>query len=192
MMRSTRRTFRIIPISKTNHQRDLMHLVYHNDDASCVWFFDICTDIFIKPPRRLNKLSRLFRRCMHPTNDASEFVQIYIKQLRGLSVIYYLDYLDVAPNVRNDIRVKQLRGLYTLSISFWRCALCTTITKTCLYNFDPLKPHIYIVKLGFTEVYFIFLISAQNIDCGYSLEPPRRGGSNEYPQSMFLAEIWKI
>ena len=27
--------------------------------------------------------------------------------------------------------------------------------------------------------------SAQNIDCGYSLEPPCRGGSNEYPQSMF-------
>ena len=32
----------------------------------------------------------------------------------------------------------------------------------------------------------------RNIDCGYSLEPPRRGGSNEYPQSMFWAEIWKI
>ena len=32
----------------------------------------------------------------------------------------------------------------------------------------------------------IFLISAQNIDCGYPLEPPRRGGSNEYPQSTFL------
>ena len=31
----------------------------------------------------------------------------------------------------------------------------------------------------------IFHISAQNIDCGYSLEPPRGGGSNEYPQSMF-------
>ena len=27
----------------------------------------------------------------------------------------------------------------------------------------------------------IFHISPQNIDCGYSLEPPRRGGSNEYP-----------
>ena len=25
----------------------------------------------------------------------------------------------------------------------------------------------------------------QNIDCGYTLEPPRRGGSNEYQQSMF-------
>ena len=37
-----------------------------------------------------------------------------------------------------------------------------------------------------------FHISAQNIDCGYSLEPPRRGDSNEYPQSMFWAEIRKI
>ena len=33
----------------------------------------------------------------------------------------------------------------------------------------------------------IFQISAQNIDCGYSLEPPRRGDSNEYLQSMFLS-----
>ena len=33
-----------------------------------------------------------------------------------------------------------------------------------------------------------FHISAQNVDCGYSLEPHRRGGSNEYPQSMFLAK----
>ena len=35
------------------------------------------------------------------------------------------------------------------------------ITKTRLYNFDPLKPHFYIVKLGFTGVYIIFLISAK-------------------------------
>ena len=47
----------------------------------------------------------------------------------------------------------------------------------CLYNFGPLKPHFYMVKLGFTGVYIIFLISAKNIDCGYSIEPPRRGGS---------------
>ena len=33
----------------------------------------------------------------------------------------------------------------------------------------------------------IFLISAQNIDSEYSLEPPRRGGSNEYQQSMLLS-----
>ena len=36
-----------------------------------------------------------------------------------------------------------------------------SITKTCLYNFDPLKPHFYIVKLGLTGVYINFLISAQ-------------------------------
>ena len=30
-----------------------------------------------------------------------------------------------------------------------------------------------------------------NIDCGYSLEPPQRGGSNEYPQSMFLSRTMK-
>ena len=60
------------------------------------------------------------------------------------------------------------------------------ITKTCLYNFDLLKPLFYIAKLGYTGVDIIFfLISAQNIDCGYSLEPPHRGSSNEYPQSMF-------
>ena len=33
-------------------------------------------------------------------------------------------------------------------------------TKTYLYNIDPLKPHFYIVKLGFTGVYIICLISA--------------------------------
>ena len=33
-----------------------------------------------------------------------------------------------------------------------------------------------------------FNISAQDIHRGYSLEPPRQGGSDEYPQSMFLAK----
>ena len=33
----------------------------------------------------------------------------------------------------------------------------------------------------------ILSISAQNIDCGYLLEPPQQGGSNESPQSMLLS-----
>ena len=53
------------------------------------------------------------------------------------------------------------------------------ITKRCLYNIDHLIPYFYIVKLGFTGVNIIFHISAQNVDCGYTLEPP-----NEYPQSI--------
>ena len=71
---------------------------------------------------------------------------------------------------------------------FIQCILAqmgSIIMKTCLYNYDPLQPLFYIVKLGFTGVYIIFLIFAQNIDFGYSLELPRRGDSNEYPQSMF-------
>ena len=34
----------------------------------------------------------------------------------------------------------------------------------------------------------IFYIFAQNIDCGYTLEPPHRGGSNEYPHSMLWSK----
>ena len=33
--------------------------------------------------------------------------------------------------------------------------------------------------------YIIFTKFAQNINLVYKLEPPQRGGSNEYPQSMF-------
>ena len=52
------------------------------------------------------------------------------------------------------------------------CKYANVITETCLYKFDPLQPHFYIVKLRFTGVYIIFFLF-------------RRGGSNEYPQSMF-------
>ena len=58
--------------------------------------------------------------------------------------------------------------------------------------------HPYIAKLGYAGVYLVFLFLLKNIDCGYSLEPPRQGGSNKHrlrvlvrggsnmcPQSMF-------
>ena len=56
-----------------------------------------------------------------------------------------------------------------------------TITRTCLYNFDPHRPHFFTVKLGFTDLQgytLIFLFQLKNIDCGYSLESPRQVGSN--------------
>ena len=56
-----------------------------------------------------------------------------------------------------------------------------------ILKFSPLKAESFQIK-----ILIFFLISAQNIDCGYSLEPPRRGGSNEYPQSMFLSRNKKI
>ena len=72
------------------------------------------------------------------------------------------------------------------------CAGWYIITKTRLYTFDPLKPYFYIIKKGFTRVCIIYLILLNNINCVFSLEPPRRGGSNGFPQFMFWAGIWKI
>ena len=42
----------------------------------------------------------------------------------------------------------------------------------------------FAVKMKILSDFFFlyFLIFAQNLDCVYTLEPPRRGGSNEYPQ----------
>ena len=60
------------------------------------------------------------------------------------------------------------------------------ITKTRLFKYietlPPKNENFQMKNSG------IFHTSAQNIDCGYPLEPPRRGGSNEYPQSMFLSK----
>ena len=60
-----------------------------------------------------------------------------------------------------------------------------SITKTRLFKYIENSLHK-------TENFQIknsnsFHISAKNIDCGYSLEPPRRGGSNDNPQYMFLS-----
>ena len=63
-------------------------------------------------------------------------------------------------------------------------------------NSDPLRKQAYsnIKKISSPKLENFqikisdnFHISAQNIDCGYSLEPPQRGGSNEYPQFIFFS-----
>ena len=99
--------------------------------------------------------------------------------------------------------------LVRLSISFFVCpnytwsSLCHSILQYgVVICGDALRKHAYsnILKILPPEKWKfeikkksdIFHISAQNIDCGYSLEPPQRGGSNEYPQSMFWAEMIKI
>ena len=102
--------------------------------------------------------------------------------------------------------------LFVLLISRWTINLtekntdhidppaCTRKYVTCLIL--PLRKYAYSniywklyhqkMKIFRQKIPIFFHISAQNIDCGYSLEPPRRGGSNEYSQSMFWAEIRKI
>ena len=59
------------------------------------------------------------------------------------------------------------------------------ITKTCLFKYTEnftIKNEDFQIKYS-----YIFHISAQIIDSGYSLARPRRSGSNVYPQSMFLS-----
>ena len=60
------------------------------------------------------------------------------------------------------------------------------ITKTSLFKYTE-NFTIKKMEKKSDENSYIFHVSAKNIDCGYSLEPPRRGGSNEYPQYMFLS-----
>ena len=61
---------------------------------------------------------------------------------------------------------------------FYKHAYSNTISPPKTENFQTKNPD-------------IFHISARNIDRGYSLEPPRGGGSNEYPQSMLLSRNMK-
>ena len=74
------------------------------------------------------------------------------------------------------------------SICLLHCSLLKSplyITKTCLFKYiEILPPKTENFQIKNAD---IFHISAQNIDYGYSLEPPWRGGSNEYPQSIFLS-----
>ena len=61
-----------------------------------------------------------------------------------------------------------------------------TITKTWLFKytetFTTKKKENFQIKNS-----DILHVSVYNIDCGYSLEPPHRCGSNRYPQSMVLS-----
>ena len=84
-----------------------------------------------------------------------------------------------------------------------------TITRPC--NLHSLTPQFYLAKLWFAGVFIFLLIFALEhiswvhhrlwvhvkttsvkIDCGYMLELPHIGGSNEYSQSKFLEKIRKL
>ena len=56
-----------------------------------------------------------------------------------------------------------------------------SITKTCPCNIQ----RFFKLKIATEKKKDFFNSFAQNIDCGYTLEQPHQGGSNEYPQSMF-------
>ena len=75
--------------------------------------------------------------------------------------------------------------LLSIYVSFNSFSLIA-ITKTRLFKYIDF--HSRKIKKQSDKNPDIFDISAPNIDCGYSLEPLRRGGSNEYPQSLYSSK----
>ena len=64
------------------------------------------------------------------------------------------------------------------------------VEGSVIYMYDP---HSFTEGTFFIQkVFIVFLFLNKNICCGYSLEVPLRGTSNEYPQHMFLLRNKKI
>ena len=101
----------------------------------------------------------------------------------GLCDLYFM-FSDIKAIGCIIMMIWVLRECWSPMLDKAKC-LCSMLLFGSLYHEHPFKPHFYIAKLGYAGVYLFFLFLLQNIDCGYSLEPPRRGGSNVYPQSMF-------
>ena len=83
-------------------------------------------------------------------------------------------------------RPENLRSVYAFPVAITIYFTMIDITKTRLFkyieNFTSKN-----VKKNQIKNADIFHISAQNIDCGYSLEPPRLGGFNENHNPCFLS-----
>ena len=109
---------------------------------------------------------------------ATRIVHFSSTYIQNFKILAFFD--DCTCRFVSDLVGTQIVGFLT-----HRLKSQNLIRKTCPCNIYPLIPHFYIAKLGYAGVYLFFLFLLQNIDCGYSLEPPRRGGSNVYPQSMF-------
>ena len=60
-------------------------------------------------------------------------------------------------------------------------------TTKKLANFQIKNSNIFHISAQKHRLWVLIRTSSQNIDCGYSLELPLWGSSNEYPQSMFLS-----
>ena len=101
-----------------------------------------------------------------------------------------------------DERVREIRNAVELMIarleSQLKTKLLTLMGKLVVFHHENMPMQyteifkVVEMKIFQQKSFDIFLIFAQNIDCGYKLEPPRRGGSNEYPQSMFWSKNKKI
>ena len=133
-------------------------------------------------------------------NDDAATIRLtrYVKQQRTLLAVNSNSKgLNYTTNAQGKKRILVLYVKNESSAHSRRACLQDTehmnfnvITKTRLFKYTE---NFTTKKWKFSDKIFdIFQISAQNIDCVYSLEPPRRGGSNEYPQSTVLPSIHNL
>ena len=108
---------------------------------------------------------------------------------------------DVKPHI-----LHMFEGTFSLATArftpfyFYYCFFPFNRAWYLIWLFPKKKIHLTLWKQAYSNILNILTIkkwkfsdknlsishtSGQNIDCGYSLEPHRWGGSNKYPQSMF-------
>ena len=135
-----------------------------------------------------NKLKRWFKNCeiLLLSNNVDPWFSLYIIGDHGKEGGYTLHgFVKVikafVPNILCPVIVCLF--LYVIIKGITYCFVTKTRLFKYIQNFTS-----KIWKFSDKKLWYFFHISAQNIDCWYSLEPPRRGGSNKYRQSMFSSK----
>ena len=98
-------------------------------------------------------------------------------------------------SLETEKRVRISRGKRAIgvrAIEVYAASNADVSRKHAYIILTPVNPTFILYNRDLQVYTLFFLFLPKNIDCRYSLEPPRRGGSNVYPQSIFWAELWKI
>ena len=141
---------------------DLAYIFYWQYTFICRFWLFLCRGDLKEECPTL----RCFRRIL-----VGEALYKFMKETKRKRLrIFVLELSLTLGNTEVNLPVELKSRIEGESMNSWtliciRCLVSTVwilytsmqfITKTCLYNFDPRKPHFYIVKLGFTRVYIIF------------------------------------
>ena len=134
--------------------------------CNMVWCFTSLSTLLKSYPdngRVIMKGSVQWSTISHGMNSISSWIQTCNPLIQPLSYLDPSFYRMNLPVVHRKVCLSLVLWVFlqTMATTETSKHIMYIITKTRLYNFDPLKPHFYTVKLGFTGVYIIFLISAQ-------------------------------
>ena len=134
-----------------------------------------------KKKKKSRILSATIKSYVHPSDSD--------KPAHLFSLIWVLTWYFVSRQ-GSKVYLDTQQGLICLLCAGWSESLLDTIIR---YIFSlggsGEKYHIVTDKRGYS--YNIFFFLDKNIHCGHSLEVPRRGTSNEYPQCMFSSRNQK-